>query len=191
MATRLSSYRFPGFDASRHAFATPSQSDTSRPSVFAAAHGAEEEMDVDDLIMREEVPFERWLVHFGMNRPLESHLETLMARGYAVLAFGESLFKAGIEATAYLVSKIVEKVFSIDLECDHHWEVCKQQFRSMQFSMKAIASPNHAKEKAFPEGKTPLFGCTEDSHAWGTDYHGRQRKNPFAFECCDYPWIKG
>lgn len=139
--------------------------------------------------LRQEVPFERWFYHYGLdqNSSDASLLDHIKVRAWAIASFSESLLRATIELIALLFSKIFDPESS-----SHHQEVLAAQGTSMMMSLNAVIFWENAVEEAKKADASgaPAIGSLLSNWHWGTPYYGTLTIPITHLECCQYNWAQ-
>ena len=124
--------------------------------------------------LRQEVPFERWFYHYGLEQNISDAqiVDKVKARAWAVASLGESLFRATVALVTYVISKIF--CFA---SAQENLDVLRAQGNSISFSFSAIFSPEDAVKAAAASGENdlPQFGSLFGDWHWGTAYYGESR----------------
>lgn len=117
---------------------------------------------------RKEVPFERWIFHYGMET--KESIELWTQRGFAMLHLLEGAFRVALEAIAWAVVKLVTTISSYKFahSADDYYEVLLAHSRGFILSAIAIWSPNTAKSS----DRAKETGCELHNWKWGTVYIG-------------------
>lgn len=139
--------------------------------------------------LRQEVPFERWFYHYGLEQNVSDTQITdkVEARAWAVASLGESLLRATIELVTYAISKILGQPTA-----DEHLEVLQAQGTSISLSLTAVISPEEAVRTATAPGENdlPRIGSLLSNWRWGTPYYGTVTIPLTHLECSQYNWVR-
>lgn len=139
--------------------------------------------------LRQEVPFERWFYHYGLEQNLSDAqiVDKVKARAWAAASLSESLLRATIELAAFCFSKILGRACA-----DEHQEVLFAQGTSISLSLHAIIDPEGAVKAATAPGQDdlPRIGSLLSNWRWGTAYYGTLTIPITHLECSQYNWIR-
>lgn len=127
----------------------------------------------EGLIARQEVPFECWLYNHDSN--LETCVDTLKARAWGVVALFEGSVRTGIEAIAYLITKLAEvTIYTPEHSSERRLDVLQVQWTGVRLGAYSLWSPKAAAIRAHHlAGKGIL--ATTSRFPWGTQYKGERR----------------
>jgi hypothetical protein len=142
----------------------------------------------DTVILRQEVPFERWFRDHGYDAHITDSKLELNARGCAVLAALEGAVRTVAESIALFMASFISKNST---DADKHQSVLKAQTQGLQLSLMAILSPNDVKDHIKEKNTTsqePIIGCRKSQLRWGTPYQGVTTIPRLSLECSQYPW---
>ena len=142
----------------------------------------------DRFIARQEVPFECWA--YDHYEKLDTCLETSKARGWAVISFVEGGVRTGIEAVAYLITKLAEAtIYKPEHTSARRLVVLKVQWTGVRLSAYALWSPKAAVIRAHQRAGKEIL-ATGLNFPWGSDYPGypSRRRYFLPIESSGYPW---
>ena len=139
------------------------------PEIFSQTHRRIQER----IGPREEIAFHRW--YFHNSRETSS---TIHPRLSAFLALIQDSAKLCVEATAWLVNRVAQKLFNYKPvhSLEKREQIISEFFKCLKLDLTAIFSPSKAKEKA-----------QISTYTWGMRYEG-VRDTKWKFESSQYNW---
>jgi hypothetical protein len=118
--------------------------------------------DPNDRILRQEVPFERWIFHYGRDQALSTYCKTWKARVCALIG----AIEGGVRTLAELVTFVMAKVVRSS-NADQHLDALRTQAKSFALNALAVLNPQKA-------AATDLkIGVLRKEWKWGTAYAGQ------------------
>jgi hypothetical protein len=130
------------------------------------------------LILRQEIPFERWYFHATDKQ--QAVFSPLSSRSWAVVYLGESVLRTAFALCTAAVDGVVGRFFAPATKEGERLEILRMQMIGLQLSALAVLSPEMAVEKVRQaESSTLVVGCLPHQLRWGTPYTG-EFKGPFS-----------